>query len=246
MARAETITAYRVPDWLPDDTEESIVGTEWHQEAIGALAMMLREVADRRGLNWGVCEQIELGGLLRTDGTSYSPRPDVMVLAQPLAGHRSSISLAEAGTPLFIAEMASSSTRRNDLEGKKEVYAAIGVREYLIFDSVGNVLPTSVIAWRLASPTATVYTSWEPAADGAWHSSVFDLAFLPLPPFLRVRDRDGTLLETPLGAFQHARRLEQELLAERAARQAIVEQLRRLQGGRTEGDAETDSDGYAR
>jgi len=45
-------TEYRVPDTLPDDTEESIVGTEWHQEAISALTGMLREAARRHGTAW--------------------------------------------------------------------------------------------------------------------------------------------------------------------------------------------------
>jgi hypothetical protein len=45
-ARRE-IAPYRVPNWLPQDIEESIVGTEWHQEAAGALADVLREAAHR-------------------------------------------------------------------------------------------------------------------------------------------------------------------------------------------------------
>lgn len=42
-------TGYDVPDHLLSDTEDSVVGKEWHQEAIGALANMLRGVADQRG-----------------------------------------------------------------------------------------------------------------------------------------------------------------------------------------------------
>src|SRR6184192_1310848 len=96
MAQTATwTTTYRVPESLPSDTEESIVGTEWHQEAIGALADMLRDVAERRGASWGVCEQIALLGLQHEDGTDYDPRPDVMVLRQPLpGGHLSRIHLA--------------------------------------------------------------------------------------------------------------------------------------------------------
>src|SRR5689334_1807234 len=105
-----------IPEWLPDDTEDSIVGVEWHQEAIGALAYALRAVKLRRNATWGVCEQVELSGLRRSSGRPYAPRPDVMVLARPLAGHRSAISLDEAGAPLFIAEVASSTTVRNDRE----------------------------------------------------------------------------------------------------------------------------------
>jgi hypothetical protein len=44
--RMELWDTVRVPDWLHSDTEESIVGTEWHQEAIGTLATMLRAALD--------------------------------------------------------------------------------------------------------------------------------------------------------------------------------------------------------
>jgi len=40
-----------VPDSLPDDTEESIVGTEWHQEAASCLAVSLAAVAERRAVS---------------------------------------------------------------------------------------------------------------------------------------------------------------------------------------------------
>ena len=63
MVQTATWTAYQVPESLPPDTEESMVSTEWHQEAIGALADMLRDVADRRGVPWGICEQVGLSGL---------------------------------------------------------------------------------------------------------------------------------------------------------------------------------------
>jgi hypothetical protein len=64
MVQATTwATPYRVPDTLHSDTEESIVGTQWHQEAISALTDMLEEVARRRGATWGVCNQIALLGL---------------------------------------------------------------------------------------------------------------------------------------------------------------------------------------
>lgn len=220
MARAATTAIYRAPEWLPDDTEESIVGTEWHQEAIGALATMLRAIREQHETSWGVCEQIELSGLQRPNGTPYSPRPDVMVLKQPLSGDRAAITLTEAGAPLFIAEIASTTTVRNDREGKKEVYAAIGVPEYLLFDPVGNVLRSPVIAWRLASSAATEYVPWEPQADGWWRSRVLEVAFCPAAPFLQVRGRDGLLLDTPLGAIRRAQQLEQELRAEQTARQA--------------------------
>ncbi len=209
------------PDWLPDDTEESIVGTEWHQEAIGGLADMLREAAERHGTAWGVCEQIELSGLHRHDDTGYAPRPDVMVLRRELAGSRASIHLTEAGIPLFVAEIASSSTVRGDREGKREAYAAVGIPEYLIFDPSGDLLDTPIEAWRLPDPTADRYVPWMPERDGWWYSRGLDVTFRAGQPLLAVRDRDGSLIETSRGARRALR-------AERAARQALEEQLRQL------------------
>ncbi len=216
------------PDWLPDDTEESVVGTEWHQEAIGQLADMLRDAADRRGSPWGVCEQIELGGLQRRDGTVYAPKPDVMVLPQPLAGHRARIHLNEAGTPLFVAEVASSSTVRGDREGKREAYAGVGIPEYLIFDPAGHMLDAPIEAWRLPDPAATAYVAWVPERDGWWYSRSLDLAFRPDQPLIAVRDRDGALIETSSRARRTLRMVQGELRAERAARASLEEQLRTL------------------
>ena len=45
-------TPYRVPDTLHSDTEESVVGRQWHQNAISALTDMLVEGARRRGATW--------------------------------------------------------------------------------------------------------------------------------------------------------------------------------------------------
>jgi hypothetical protein len=72
--RTELWDTVRVPDWLQSDTEESIVGTGWHQEAIGTLATMLRVVADRRGVSWGVCEHIQVLGLRKEFGVSFRTR----------------------------------------------------------------------------------------------------------------------------------------------------------------------------
>ena len=45
-------TPYRVPDTLRSDTEESVVGTPWHQDAISALSDTLENDAWRRGATW--------------------------------------------------------------------------------------------------------------------------------------------------------------------------------------------------
>jgi Uma2 family endonuclease len=209
MAQATTwTTAYRVPNTLLSDTEESVVGTSWHQDATSFLADMVREVARRRAADWGVCNQIALQGLRHENGTAYDPRPDVMVLARPLrSGRMSSITLEEAGVPLFVAEVASRSTVGNDRGDKRHAYAAIGVPEYVVFDPDGDLLPDVLRAWRLEGG---VYVPWREEADGWWHSASLELALEATQPFLGVRDRDGQRIALPSAVRAHAERLERE------------------------------------
>jgi hypothetical protein len=87
MARTERMElwdAVRVPDWLQSDTDTSIVGTEWHQEAIGTLATMLRVVADRRDVPWGYTPRLP-----DEQGRLYSAALDIAIeVTQPLLGVR--------------------------------------------------------------------------------------------------------------------------------------------------------------
>ena len=226
-------TGYYVPDHLLSDTEESVVGIEWHQEAIGALADMLRGVADQRGTGWGVCEQVALVGLRHRDGSAYDPRPDVMVLSAPLlSGGLASVRLSDVGAPLFIAEVASNSTKKNDVGDKQEAYAAIGVPEYIVFDPSGDLLPTPLLAWRLE---AGRYRPWRPDVADWYHSVTLGVALRGTQPLLSMRDSDGAPIE-PSGVVRRlARRLAHDLAAAEQARAKeaqlradLEEQLRRL------------------
>lgn len=221
MVRTATWTeTYRVPNALLSDTEESVVGTQWHQEASWQLADMLRYVAARRGATWGVCEWITLIGLHHEDGTSYDPKPDVMVLRQPLvSGNVASVRLDQVGAPLFIAEIASDSTKSNDQGDKKRAYAAIGVAEYIMFDPDGSVLPEPLMAWRLQGG---VYESWLAEEDGWWHSTALDVAFQPGRPFMHVRDRDAVELAPSSEVRQRLAEEEKRL----AALEEMVQRLR--------------------
>jgi hypothetical protein len=53
MVQATTwATPSRVLDTLRSDTEESLVGTQWDQDAMSALTDMLEDVARRQGATW--------------------------------------------------------------------------------------------------------------------------------------------------------------------------------------------------
>ncbi len=215
MIEATTERAALVaPAWLLPDTEESVVGTQWHQEAIDALASMLVEVGRRHGAGWGVARgiaQLDTGARY-PDGKPYDPKPDVMVLPQPLPnGDITGVSLAAAGVPLFVAEVASKSTWGNDLGFKKEVYEFARVPEYIMFDPSGHLIAPVLHAWLLEDGT---YAPWVAADDGWWHSRALAITFRPEQPFLTIRDQDRCQLSLPRRAFEREDRvehLEQEL-----------------------------------
>jgi len=230
MAQVYTEPAidFRVPDRLRSDTEESVVGTFWHQKAIAGLADMLDDVSDRRAAAWGVCDQIALIGLQHENGTDYDPRPDIMVLRQPVQGNPASVRLADVGAPLFVAEMASDSTKDNDQGDKRQAYAAIGVPEYLVFDPDGTLLSRPILAWRLQSGS---YVSWLPRADGWWRSAALDVSFQPLGtlPILSVRDADGMVIEPTGQARRRLRDVERRLRVEEQGRAEDARQRAELE-----------------
>lgn len=181
-----------VANEAPDDTEESIVGAELHQEVGGVLAAGLASVASRRGVPWGVCEEVGLAGLQHRDGRPYSPRPDIFVLAAPIDPTRAEIALADAGPLLLVIEVASESTWANDVGNKRDAYEGAHVAEYIAFDPTGAYIMEGVRAWRLNATGR--FEEWT-ATAGAWESQVLEVAFVIERLFLRVRDRDGEVLE---------------------------------------------------
>ena len=222
MVQTAAWTTFRVPNWLLSDTEESVVGALWHQRSISTLADMLEDVSARRGAVWGVADQIALIGLQHDDGTDYDPRPDVMVLRQPLVGNPASVRLDRVGAPLFVAEVASDSTKLNDQGDKRQAYAAIGIPEYVVFDPDGSLLATPILAWRLENGS---YVRWYAEADGWWYSSALDLSFRAAQSLLSVRDRDDVIIE-PAGQLRRRMRQEEQRLRELADRLAVEEHTR--------------------
>lgn len=203
--------AVQVPAWMQSDTEESVVGTEWHQEAIGTLATMLRIVKDRRDAAWNVYEQLQILGLRKESGAEYSPRPDVIVVPQAIDKSRSSIHVSELETPLFIAEVASVDSLAQDLVDKVYVYAQLGVPEYIVFDPIGTLLHGPIRAWRLDATAAPAYTLWLPDEHGRLYSTALGITLLVRQPFLGVRDQDAREIESARVMARRIEELEQRL-----------------------------------
>ena len=93
--------------------------------------------------------------------------PDVyVVVGAPAHPPRDTYMLwKEPKAPDFVLEVTSASTRRNDERRKREVYAALGVREYFLYDPRAEYLAPPLQGWRLhegayrAMPSVTVLSN---------------------------------------------------------------------------------------
>ncbi len=236
MAAGSERTATADVVWLPDDTEESVVGTSLHQQAIGALFATLEQVRVEQGETWGVGNQMRVEGFTRRDGTLYTPMPDILVHPHPIAPDVPTITLAIDGTPWLIIEVASRSTVAADVGEKGATYARRGVREYLVFDPTAQLLDrrgTQVRAWRLQG---TGFTPWQPAADGRWHSTSIGVSFQPQGVLLGIYDRHGVFM--PPYSQERRRRLAAERRAADIEQHAADVERRAADVERRAGDAQ--------
>ncbi len=161
--------------WPPDDTEESVLGTNLHQKTITNLRIGLNEAAHAAAgpgqpAPWFAYSQTILRGFRRRDGSRLWTLPDVFVLDHEVDERRRSLHVRRDGVPWLIIEVASDTTADADLdleEGKGYVYARAGVAEYMVIDPTGEWVPEGVRAWQLQGGR---YQPWTPEADGRWHS----------------------------------------------------------------------------
>ena len=215
--------------WPPDDTEESVLGSDLHQTTITNLRWGLNEAA-RVGqpaggaVPWQALSQIALLGCVHPDSSSYRTYPDVFVYPRPVDPARASLTLEVDGPPVLVVEVLSEATYEADLDlvfGKGYSYARAGVREYLALDPTGRFLTEGIRAWRLADG---VYRPWGPDADGRWHSATIAAAIGLEGARAAVYARDGRRVLREGEVERELARRDAEL----ARRDAELERLRRL------------------
>lgn len=209
---------------LPDDTEETLVGSSLHQGAIVALYSSLTLCGPERGLPWFVGNQLTMVIPRVGDNPRYMPAPDILVHPTLTMAPRSSLVPSRDGPPALIVEVASPGTaEERDVNltsprGKPGVYEAIGVREYLVFDPTEESLGRPVWA-RRAGPRG--FEPWPADANGRWVSAALGIAFEPRGILLRVYDQAGGLVPLVGEVARELARREQEIAA-------LREELRRL------------------
>jgi hypothetical protein len=194
--------------WPPDDTEESVVGTEHHQMTIMSIRFAINELA-RAAVGshapppWQALSQTVLLGLRRPNGTAYTTLPDVYVYKKPIDRKRSSVSLRRDGPPVLAIEVASESTFRADLNlqrGKGWSYGQAGVHEYVVLDPGGELFAERLLAWRLEDG---MYVPCEPSAGEPWWSTEIPIGIAIEGDLVGIYDREqrrqlreGEVLET--------------------------------------------------
>jgi hypothetical protein len=235
MASTAVSQAQRHTAWPPDDTEESVVGTDRHQMTIINLRLGINELAHAavqpgRPVPWHALSQTVLLGCRRRNGTDYSTMPDVFVYKKSIDQDRGSVSLEQDGSPVLIVEVASPSTFAKDLDeraGKAWSYEQAGVREYVVVDPTGRLVPTLVWARRLSEGR---YRTWEPNTDGLWWSEEIPIGIGVADGAVTVYDRagGGLLREGELlTSIAYARAEAAQARAEAAQAQAEAAELRR-------------------
>ncbi len=168
--------------WPPDDTEESVLGTDLHQTTITNLRVGLTELASAQTTPgqpppWQTLGQTMIRGLQRPDGSRLTVLPDVFVYRRPVDDRRRSLALALDGPPILVIEVLSDATYKSDLDlekGKGYSYARAGVAEYLVLDPTGEFMPEPVRGWRLWDGA---YREWQPDGNGRWQSRQIGAAF---------------------------------------------------------------------
>jgi Uma2 family endonuclease len=204
----------REPTWadialtVADDTEESVLGSDLHQDAIFALRDALRRYAAKQSLSWYVSSQVELIVPLprRED---WHPSPDIFVVTGMGMVSRTSYDVRRDGPmPQFVTEVASRSTWPADVGSKADAYRLAGVREYIVFDPTGDYLGTSVRAWRGDSGD---WAEWWPDDSDAWQSSVLGVALRPEGLLLRIVDSQGHRIDTSEELAARVAELEEEI-----------------------------------
>jgi len=153
--------------------------------------------------------------------------PDILV-ARGVGKHkrRSYRLWEEKVLPRVFFEVASRKTWREDVGEKRQLYARLGIKEYIIFDPEARYVKPPFQGFRLRHG---VYEPMKLARDGSLKSKELGLRMVPEGNMLRLYD-----IKTGMPILTRAERAEQEqtraaeLTAENAALRA---ELRRLRNG---------------
>ena len=176
----------------------------------------------------------------RMNDNTASVAPDVFAVFGAAGNHPRDSWLVwrEGRAPDFVMEMASESTWERDVGEKRDIYAAMGVREYWRFDPTGACFTPALVGERLEEGEYQgIEVAPEPSGRLVGSSAVLGLDLCVEPGLeLRLYDPDtGQRLRNHREDAAEVRReasarqaAEAEVRREMAARQAAEAEVRRL------------------
>ena len=206
-------------DLYPETDGEPMAASDFHLEILIWLLQTLKA-------HFSQMPDVYVSGDILTYYTEGDPRavvaPDVLVSFGIGQKHRHTYKVWEEGkVPDFVMEFSSKTTYQNDLTNKMDLYAALGISNYLLYDAEALYLPSPLMGFRLMGGA---YVSIPQGVESGIHSDVLGLDF-------HIRERrlgiynpvEQQWLQTPAEAAEA--RAEQEAIARQKAEQE-VEQLR--------------------
>jgi len=204
---------YRPPD-LPTLRQREMtddgpyIGSNLHNGVMMWLYGLLRQLEPGGDASWRVANLLDLD-VPWTDGRVDRLRADIMIYPIFIDPNLEALDLGKAGPPTLVLELADIADAKEwaadaDLtEAKAAWYAAIGVREYLVFDLEAALRQRGPVIWaRRMRPQGgdlhTWWEPWEPDARGRWVSKALGLAFAPVGVDLAVSLRVWDARDRPL------------------------------------------------
>ena len=219
-------------DLYPDTDGEPMAASDFHLEILIWLLQTLKA-------HFAPRPDVYVSGDILTYYTEGDPRaviaPDVLVSFGIGRKPRHTYKVwEERKAPDFVMEFSSKTTYQNDLTDKMDIYAALGIPNYLLYDAEALYLPSPLIGFQLVD---RVYVPIPPGGDGGIHSDVLGLDFHIRDRRLAVYDPVGKQwIQTPAETAEaraetaEARAETAEARAEQEAitRQKAEEEVKRL------------------
>lgn len=220
----ERITTAPAPIHYPESDGKPMGETDVHIDAMIYLREALRD-------HFRDDPQIYVAGNMLLYYEEGNPAacvaPDVFVVQGVAKGERRTYRLWDEGQPpAVVFEITSRGSRLEDLGTKRAVYAMLGVREYFLYDPLGEYLRPSLQGYRLQEGE---YQRLLPGAAGEFISQALGLELRLEHGRLRVfNPATGERLLTPAEALLARRTEAAARRVEAAARQAAEAELEQL------------------
>ena len=214
----DAISTARRPIHYPESDGKPMAETDVHIDVLIYLRETLRD-------HFRDAPQVYVAGNMflyyEEENPAACVAPDVFVVQGVAKGERRTYKLWEEGQPpAVVFEITSRGSRLEDLGTKRALYAMLGVREYFLYDPLGEYLQPPLQGYRLQDGD---YQRILPGGQGALVSQALGLELRLEEGQLQVVDTaTGQRLLTPAEA-QAARRTAEARAAQAEARAAQAE-----------------------